>query len=77
MDFVFPGKLGTLPVFQREFEVPIQVCRTTSETHKRTLFLLLSMSIASPCVYLTLITDSWAVTRPPRHRKSSRPIDAV
>jgi hypothetical protein len=25
MDFVFPGKLGTLPVFQREFEVPIQM----------------------------------------------------
>lgn len=21
MDFVYPGKLGTLPVFQREFEV--------------------------------------------------------
>lgn len=25
MDFVYPGKLGTLPVFQREFEVPIQI----------------------------------------------------
>ena len=25
MDFVYPGKLGTLPVFQREFEVPIQL----------------------------------------------------
>ena len=25
MDFVYPGKLGTLPIFQREFEVPIQL----------------------------------------------------
>lgn len=24
-DFVFPGKLGTLPVFQSEFEVPIRL----------------------------------------------------
>ncbi len=25
MDFVYPGKLGTLPIFQREFEVPIKL----------------------------------------------------
>lgn len=24
-DFVFPGKLGTLPVFQTQFAVPIQI----------------------------------------------------
>lgn len=24
-DFVFPGKLGTLPVFQAQFAIPIQV----------------------------------------------------
>jgi len=24
-DFVFPGKLGTLPVFQAQFEIPIQL----------------------------------------------------
>jgi DNA excision repair protein ERCC-6 len=25
LDFVYPGKLGTLPIFQREFEVPIKL----------------------------------------------------
>lgn len=24
-DYVFPGKLGTLPVFQAQFAIPIQV----------------------------------------------------
>ena len=24
-DFVFPGKLGTLPVFQTQFSLPIQI----------------------------------------------------
>lgn len=24
-DFIFPGKLGTLPVFQAQFAIPIQV----------------------------------------------------
>ena len=24
-DFIFPGKLGTLPVFQAQFSIPIQV----------------------------------------------------
>lgn len=24
-DFVFPGKLGTLPVFQTQFALPIQI----------------------------------------------------
>ena len=24
-DFVFPGKLGTLPVFQQQFALPIQM----------------------------------------------------
>ena len=31
-DFIFPGKLGTLPVFQAQFAVPIKVGGYTNAT---------------------------------------------
>ena len=34
-DFVFPGKLGTLPVFQAQFAVPIQVGGYTNASEQQ------------------------------------------
>ena len=34
-DFVFPGKLGTLPVFQAQFAVPIQIGGYTNASNQQ------------------------------------------
>lgn len=37
-DFIFPGKLGTLPVFQTEFALPIQLGGYANATSMQVCF---------------------------------------
>ena len=60
-DFVFPGKLGTLPVFQAQFAVPItiggylnasqlQACRIAQNLARETGYPKAHPSLPNPCL---------------------------
>ena len=41
LDFVFPGKLGTLPVFMTEFSVPITIGGYANASAVQVIYILL------------------------------------
>lgn len=59
-DFVFPGKLGTLPVFMTEFSVPITMGGYSNATQVQVLFRgeMYVCYSSTPTFFVTIVTCS-------------------